>query len=159
VRHNLDYCRQRAADRYEAGGHWLEAAYGAWTRALSADGEGWLLLALYLPGMAALGLWIVARNPLVHRVARFAAVGLLALALPLAALVVVRARGEDSNPQAIILAERVEGRSGPGDDNAALFTVHEGLKVRIRNHSGDWVQVLLPNGLNGWVPAAAVEKV
>ena len=49
--------------------------------------------------------------------------------------------------------------AGPGENNATLFTVHEGLTLEVRSERQDWVQVSLPNGLNGWVRRGAVEPV
>ena len=159
ARYNMEYCRQQVADRDAPPSHWLASAYQVWTRAAGAQGEVWLLLVFYLPGSVALGAWILARQERLRRLARFAAAVLLLLALPAGGLVILRAAFQAADASAIVLVDKVEGRSGPGDDNAALFTVHEGLKVQVRNESGGWVQVLLPNGLNGWVPASAVEKV
>jgi tetratricopeptide (TPR) repeat protein len=51
----------------------------------------------------------------------------------------------------IVLIEKVDVLSGPGETNAILFPMHEGLKVRIREERGEWFQISLPNGLNGWV--------
>lgn len=61
--------------------------------------------------------------------------------------------------EAVILAEVVEVRAGPGETNAALFTVHEGLTVEVRSRRPEWVQVSLPNGLSGWVPRGQVGLV
>jgi tetratricopeptide (TPR) repeat protein len=68
------------------------------------------------------------------------------------------ARLESGRP-AVILAPAVQVLAGPGENNAALFTVHEGLTVEIRTEREPWVQVSLPNGLHGWVPRAALEPV
>lgn len=65
----------------------------------------------------------------------------------------------DGVPVAVVLAPSVEVRAGPGDNNAILFTVHEGLSLEVRSERQDWIQVSLPNGLNGWVPGDAVGKV
>jgi tetratricopeptide (TPR) repeat protein len=159
ARHNLELCRRRIPDREETAGHWIVTAYQAWTRTAGLDGEGWLLVALYIPGMIALGVWIAARQEVVRRAARFAALGFLILALPAAGLVGIRAWVGAGSAGAIIMAEKAEGRSGPGEDNAVLFTVHEGLRVQVRNQSDGWIHVLLPNGINGWLPAAALQEI
>lgn len=62
-------------------------------------------------------------------------------------------------PLAVVLASSVEVRAGPGENNAVLFTVHEGLALEVRSERQDWIQVSLPNGLNGWVPGDSVGKV
>ncbi len=58
--------------------------------------------------------------------------------------------------EGIVLDERVDVRSGPGEENTTLFTVHEGLKVRVRSRQGSWMQVSLDNGLNGWMSASSL---
>lgn len=159
ARHNLEFCRQQIADREEPPRHWIAGAYQAWTMLAGANGEAWILLALYLPGTVAMGVWIASQRSLWRRAARFATLSLLSLALPAAGLIALRFTVESGDPPAIIVADKVEGRSGPGEDHAVLFTVHEGLKVRVRNRDGEWAQVLLPNGLNGWVPADTLETL
>jgi SH3-like domain-containing protein len=42
-------------------------------------------------------------------------------------------------------------RSGPGRENVTVFTVHEGIFVRVRGEAAGWYQVSLPNGWSGWV--------
>ena len=61
--------------------------------------------------------------------------------------------------QAVVLAKVIEVRSGPGDRYTSVFTVHEGLVVRVKQTASGWHQVALPNGLAGWVPADAVERI
>ena len=60
---------------------------------------------------------------------------------------------------AVVLDEVVEVVAGPGPNNPTLFTVHEGLTVEIRDVRQEWVQVSLPNALNGWLPREAVGAV
>ena len=56
----------------------------------------------------------------------------------------------------VVLDPAVEVLAGPGENNASLFTVHEGLTMEVRGERGEWVQVSLPNGLNGWIRRAVV---
>ena len=57
----------------------------------------------------------------------------------------------DGREQAVVLTPAAEVRAGPGENNATLLTVHEGLTVRVRQVRDGWVQVTLPDGLNGWI--------
>lgn len=59
----------------------------------------------------------------------------------------------------VVLIEKVDVLSGPGETNAILFPMHEGLKVRIREEREEWYQISLPNGLNGWVKKDSVGVV
>ncbi len=61
---------------------------------------------------------------------------------------------------AVVLEQVVEVRAGPGHNNPALFTVHEGLGLWIRGERDEWLQVSLPNGvLHGWIAKDAVGEV
>jgi len=80
------------------------------------------------------------------------------LALTAGAAVAYQVRMEEA-AVAIILPDKVDVRSGPGEENTVLFTVHEGTRMELGNRLDTWVQVSLPTGLSGWVPASSVEKV
>ena len=84
------------------------------------------------------------------------ALGLVALTFGCALLYQVR---QVSVGVGIVMADRVDVRSGPGEENTVLFTVHEGTRMELRHSVEAWTQVSLPNGLSGWVPAGSVEKV
>jgi SH3-like domain-containing protein len=59
----------------------------------------------------------------------------------------------------VIVADKVDVLSGPAAGNAVLASIHEGLKVEIRSEASGWLQVVLPNGWNGWLPQSAVEHI
>lgn len=84
------------------------------------------------------------------------ALGLVALTFGSALLYQVR---QVSTGVGIVMADRVDVRSGPGEENTVLFTVHEGTRMELRHSVEAWTQVSLPNGLSGWVPARTVAKV
>lgn len=60
---------------------------------------------------------------------------------------------------AIVMAPALEVLAGPSQANATVFRIHEGTRVEVRESRGDWIQVVLPNGLTGWVPRDAVEPI
>ena len=60
---------------------------------------------------------------------------------------------------AVILAEEVVGRSGPGEDYVQVFALHEGTKVRLERSEGQWRLVRLSSGPGGWVLAEAMEGI
>jgi len=40
-----------------------------------------------------------------------------------------------------------------------LFVIHEGLKVRITDKLGDWVEISLSDGNKGWLLTESVERI
>ena len=65
----------------------------------------------------------------------------------------------EGTPRAVVLKQSVEALAGPGLNNAALFTLHEGVAVTIESEREGWLQVSLPNGLTGWVVRDAAERI
>jgi len=63
---------------------------------------------------------------------------------------------EEYRQEGVIIEQKVDAHSGPGTDNLTVFTLHEGIKVQVRESNNGWLQVSLPNGWNGWLPQAAV---
>jgi tetratricopeptide (TPR) repeat protein len=117
---------------------------------------------------AFLGFWwltcvVIAGIPLVRSWIRrrFMAYGAGALALVAAlfATALFYQMQQEAEGIAIVMADKVDVRSGPGEENTVLFTVHEGTRMEVRSRVEHWTQVSLPNGLSGWVPAESVEKV
>jgi tetratricopeptide (TPR) repeat protein len=109
-----------------------------------------------------LALWFAATGlagvvPLVRAWERRRALALAALAMGLLALTYqVRIEGA---AVAIVLSDKVDVRSGPGEENALLFTLHEGTRVELGDRLDAWIHVNLSNGLSGWVPSSSIERV
>ncbi len=61
--------------------------------------------------------------------------------------------------QAIIFSGSVNVRSGPGDQAAALFILHDGTKVNILDNSNGWIKVQLANGNEGWIQQSDVKEI
>ena len=121
----------------------------------SSREDGWLVLAavLLLGGVAAALILLPSRS---RRPLLYLGAVLTAMALWSGGSLLVKEQARSTVRRAVVLVEKVDVLSGPSDENVSLFTVHEGLQVRVRNQREGWVQILLPNGLNGWVPSPAL---
>jgi tetratricopeptide (TPR) repeat protein len=159
IQANLEFARSRRYDRVEAPevaapirmARSLQDAIGPDRQAVAVLALVWLVAALVAWRSSRPGGW--------NASAGWTLAGLLLLlALCAASWLGTRSRLEGA-PMAVVLSPSVEVRAGPGENNAVLFTVHEGLSLEVRSERQDWIQVSLPNGLNGWVPGDAVGKV
>ena len=158
ARANLEWVRARLADASEGldGGRDLLARWlallperGALVAAIGLEWAGALLL---------LGGILVPRlrgRPGPRRAGLAALLLAVLLAVPPLGLAWLRA----TDRGAVVLADRVEARSGPGKNNPVLFTVHEGLEVELGRARDTWVYVRVPGGPAGWVPRSAVAPV
>lgn len=156
---NLAIARARLRDVVEdesAGGilHTLEAAQDR----VGVSAQAWLVLAcLWL--VAAIVTWCGARAGGFTPGWSWTLAGLLLAT----ALVFLSWRATwfrlEGTPRAVILKASVEALAGPGLNNAALFTLHEGIAVTVESEREGWLQVSLPNGLTGWVVRDAAERI
>ena len=133
-----------------------------WLRAgqdrLGPDRQAWTALALFWALCAVIG-WRLSRPGRSSPAAGWLASGLIVLLAVVAASWYTTYLRLEGNPSAVVLAPSVEVLAGPGENNATLFTVHEGLIVEVRDVRPEWIQVSLPDGLNGWMVRSAVEPV
>jgi tetratricopeptide (TPR) repeat protein len=123
---------------------------------LTVAQESWLVLVLFSAANVLFGAYLLAGN---WRVAFRSLVGAAlsaSLLLLFGSSLAWKLYCESRMREGIVVEARADVRSGPGNDNVTVFTVHEGIQVQIRGAAGDWYQVLLPNGWSGWVPARSV---
>ena len=64
---------------------------------------------------------------------------------------------KNTRQEGVVVEQKAEVRSGPGNDNITVFTVHEGILLRVRGETGSWYQVSLPNGWSGWLEKSVVQ--
>ena len=60
---------------------------------------------------------------------------------------------------AIITAPSVTVKGAPNDSGTSLFLIHGGLKVRIVEELGDWYNIRLADGNEGWIAKKDIEII
>jgi tetratricopeptide (TPR) repeat protein len=60
---------------------------------------------------------------------------------------------------AIVMQPTVTVKSSPSEKGTNLFVVHEGIKVRITDKLGDWVEIRLADGNKGWLQTESIERI
>ena len=60
---------------------------------------------------------------------------------------------------AIVMQPTVTVKSSPSENGTKLFVIHEGLKVRITDKLGDWVEIRLADGNKGWLLTESIERI
>jgi len=155
IEENLAFLKTLTADR-TTGPAASASGFSLVDRALGFTSPGQdaaILCALWILFMGLIAAVIAARGWRTRRLALWGACILL-LPVVLAAGTLSWKTWRNANVQhGVVLAERVDVRSGPGDDHASLFTVHEGLTVRVLRVQGSWAWIRIDSGLNGWVPS------
>ncbi len=60
---------------------------------------------------------------------------------------------------AIVMQPTVTVKSSPSEKGTNLFVIHEGLKVKITDKLGEWVEIQLADGNKGWLQTESVERI
>ena len=60
---------------------------------------------------------------------------------------------------AIVMEPTVTVKSSPSEKGTNLFVIHEGLKVRITDKLGDWLEIRLADGNKGWLQTESIERI
>lgn len=60
---------------------------------------------------------------------------------------------------AIIVAPSVTVKGAPDNSGTALFLIHEGLKVKVIGSLGNWYNIRVADGNEGWVEKSELEKI
>jgi tetratricopeptide (TPR) repeat protein len=160
VRDNLKYLRSLTIDRIEPESSPLTALGIAYLLELTSPNQDALLfLASWIAAGLAVGVSMAARREHVRRLALYTAGALLLPVLVSGGNLALKSYLAATSTYGIVLDPQVNVLSGAGEENPVLFTIHEGLKVQVRNASNGWVQVSLADGLSGWLPGSALEEI
>ena len=158
IAHNLRYARVQIKGKLPAveRGFWLSL----WDQARDSFSLNELLVILsagwFLLG-GGLAIRILFRYPwlrLSSSITLGAGLGLLVLTGPLFA---AKLNQEVLTQRAVILEARAEARSGPGENNAELFQLFEGMAVIVNQCDSGYCEVRVPGGLTGWIKAGTFE--
>jgi len=152
VRQNLELAELMIVDRIEKREDSLPArVLSALTHLFSIEQESRLVLGLFVAANLLFSLYLLAgssRNAF-RALAGSMIVGFLFILF--ACSLAWKIYERDYRRRAVVIEQRVDVRSGPGAENITVFTIHEGLRVRIHESAGGWYQISLPNGWNGWL--------
>jgi tetratricopeptide (TPR) repeat protein len=90
---------------------------------------------------------------------RWAAQGILALAIVALLGAILSFWNSHENPAGIILSKETTLRIGPEKASPAIRTLHEGTKVAYLDKIGTWDKVRLSNGQEGWLEGNATQAI
>ncbi len=161
VRANLALARSLTADDIEPlPRFWVLDAWTWWVDLLPRSLLILLVSGAYVTGMVGVIVLVMRRGTWSAlwggRVAIAAGGVLLVLGLNLA----IRELGIGQAEEAVIMVPQVEVMSAPVDDETlAIFTVHEGTKVRVDRRAEAWAEVVLEDGKVGWVHLEVLEAI
>ena len=134
----------------------LQRLYRSVAHSLSIDGWaylGILFLILFVGGYL---FFLGSQTPNRKRIALIGSLAALMLAVGSTALSFLRYRAYLADQPAVIFAREVPVRSEPNDRSSAVFLLHEGTRVQVRDSLDQWMKIELADGQVGWLPASSL---
>jgi tetratricopeptide (TPR) repeat protein len=61
--------------------------------------------------------------------------------------------------QAIVITPTVTIKGSPDPESANLFIIHEGTKVFLIREIGEWNEIRIADGKQGWLPKSVIEEI
>jgi tetratricopeptide (TPR) repeat protein len=140
-------------------GFWLFKAWESFSAALNSKTWSIIFWVFLFVGLTGLIAWYLRMSKLLKVWGLRLGIGFLALGL-IPFMVAWRASSEEYNSSyAIVVGFQAGIRTAPGLDGEDIMVVSTGVKARISEQTGDWYRVRLENGVLGWVPAKAIERI
>ncbi|MEK6558411.1 MAG: SH3 domain-containing protein [Candidatus Margulisiibacteriota bacterium] len=149
LRFNLELVNLQFQDDIEQNEPLWIQWYFSVINAFSLEFILWMALVLLSLGTAMGLVYLVAGRQKLHR---NILLGYVFLAIGLTGAFLPRMQWIFSSKSALVVSDRVEVRSGPDSKFATLFVLHQGTKVKILEHSGNWVSLQASSRLEGWAP-------
>jgi tetratricopeptide (TPR) repeat protein len=153
IRENLELANLLLIDRIETASDPLPLQFlSRMQNLLTIEQESRLVLTLFVAVNLLIALYLFTHNSRYASRVLIASFCIGSLFIIFAFSLSWKIYEKDFRKQGIVIQQKVDVRSGPGSENITVFTIHEGIKVRIHGSSDGWYQISLPNGWNGWLP-------
>ena len=161
IQANLDQARGQTVDQLGAGGDALVVRLVRFARSwLTLNEMAVAALVLWALLLGSLAAFMYLKPKGLRRSARYTSIGALALLVVCLFLLGGMSYTDSERSDAVVVGESVDVLSGPGAQYVTVFTLHAGAETSVIETRAGWARLGLPGGeLQGWVPAAAVQRV
>lgn len=102
---------------------------------------------------------ILIRKRLIQKLANFFLIPTSIILIVFTIILAIRIYEQKNHKMAIILVNKVTVMSSPEENGTEVFSLHEGVKVRVQKQSGDWRLIRLSDGKVGWVKQDVLEII
>ncbi len=123
--------------------------------------DAWAIISLisFILFLTLAGLYFFSRTADIRRISFWSACFLITITL-FSWSFAARQKGRMVNHSfAIVMQPTVTVKSSPSEKGTNLFVVHEGLKVKITDQLGDWLEIRLADGNKGWLLTESIERI
>lgn len=157
---NLELAKMQCVDKIEA----IEPIiFVTWSNAirdlLSCDTWGWMAIVAFLLFLGGCGLYFFGQKTMLRKCGFYGGILCILLCFMFNFYAGAQRDRIQQRDYAIVMTPSVIVRSSPAESGTQLFTIHEGLKVRVRSTLSGWSEIELSDGNVGWMPSEGLEVI
>lgn len=123
------------------------------------DEWAWISIISFILTLGMAGFFLFSRTSSIRRLSFWTGILMLAVSIFSFNFAARQKKRMTSHNFAIISQPSATVKSSPSESGTDLFLIHEGLKVEIRDSLGNWMEIRLADGNQGWLPVNSMEKI
>ena len=161
ARYNLEFANRFVPDKIEPIPEFILLSFARKVSCLlSSNAWAAIFLVLLVLAICMALLFILASSAGKRRTGFYCGIVLLLLSLCAIGFSCWQKAGYSKADSAIVMAPVTSVKSSPSEGAAKdLFIIHEGTKVKIIDEVGEWRNVSLADGRQGWIPSSDIEII
>lgn len=162
IRYNLTLANTKITDKIEVTGTFFINVWAENVRDWFGSNT-WAIIAivsflLFISGLALYIFTDIERMKL-KKIGFFVALPMIAVSVIANICAVTQNNRGNKHDNAIVFAHEVSVKSSPAESGTELFILHEGTKVSLLESVGEWVEVRISDGNQGWLPMRSIEVI
>jgi tetratricopeptide (TPR) repeat protein len=157
---NLQVANQNVVDSIqELPGIFIVRWWNSLVNSLTTDAWALISIISFLLFLTLAGLYFFARSGDIRRTAFWIACVLFTTSMFSWSFAAQQKSRLVDHTFAIVMQPSVTIKSSPSEKGTNLFVIHEGLKVKVTDKLGDWLEVRLADGKKGWLMTESIERI
>lgn len=125
----------------------------------SADQWGYISIAVFICFLFMVALFFYSTSVWAKKTGFFTGVILLLFTVCSVIFAIKQYEQIKNRDYAIMITPSTTVKGAPDNSGTSLFVVHEGLKVRILGAVGDWYNIRMADGNEGWILKSDLERI
>lgn len=160
INFNLQVANQKVVDAIEElPGIFITRWWNSLINSQTTDSWALISIIAFVLFLTLAGLYFFARSGDIRRIAFWSAWVLFVVSMMSWSFASTQKSRLTDHNFAIVMQPTVTIKSSPSEKGTNLFVVHEGLKVKVTDKLGGWLEVELADGNKGWLLTESVERI
>lgn len=160
ARYNLQLAQSRVVDKIEVLPElFLIRWYKGLIASFSADQWAYISVTLFILFLGMVAVFFYSTTVWAKKTGFFVGIVILFFTCSAVYFAVKQHNRIMQRDHAIVMTPSVTVKGAPDNSGTDLFVVHEGLKVKVIGSLGDWSNIQLEDGNEGWVAKSDIEKI